>query len=62
MTEYRISITTGNQNFYPDPCPELARILRRLATDIEEGGTGRPGEGLNLRDVNGNKVGTATWK
>lgn len=62
MPEYRISIKTDNDAFSPDPCPELARILRHLAAHLETHGTGSPGDRINLRDANGNKVGAANWK
>lgn len=35
---------------------EVARILKELAERIRREGIA-PGEGINLRDVNGNKVG-----
>ncbi len=65
MADYTITINTDNAAFGSpgtEMCGELARILRKLATSIEEGGTGHPAEGINLRDVNGNLVGTANWK
>ncbi len=70
MPEYRIRIKTDNAAFFaissgepgPECCGEIARILRKLATSIEEGGTGHPAEGINLRDINGNQVGVANWK
>jgi len=40
----------GNRNF------EVARILRKLADQIEEGTDGTP-----LRDINGNRVGFAEF-
>ena len=36
---------------------ELGRILRELAENLENGGTLSAGEGINLRDTNGNRVG-----
>jgi len=38
---------------------EPARILRRLAADIEAGGNIEAGESWNLHDVNGNTCGQA---
>lgn len=56
---YRIEIAIGNDAFSPEPGPELARILRKLAHRIE----GSDEEGLEsiirLLDYNGNAVGTA---
>lgn len=43
--------------FHPDPGPEVARILRRLADRLEEGEQGD----WNLLDVNGNSVGHAMF-
>ena len=56
--DYQITINTDNAAFNEtddNGAYETARILRRLANDIE-------GSGLcefNLRDFNGNKVGEA---
>jgi hypothetical protein len=41
----------------PDPGPELARILRRVATVCE--GLNPDGDTVVVRDLNGNKVGKA---
>ena len=48
----RIQITMNNAAF-DEPATELARILRELADDVEQGQDAK-----NLRDVNGNKVGS----
>ena len=62
---YQVRIETGNAAFHndltgePDPGPELARILRSLADRVEDMHPGDLGEPIRLRDINGNKVGTA---
>ncbi len=49
-----IKIKTGNAAFDGDDKGyEIGRILRSLATDIENGSTD-----INIRDVNGHNVGT----
>jgi len=40
---------------FEDPASELARILRTLAIHVEQGIM--PAKAVQLRDVNGNKVG-----
>lgn len=59
----RITIKTGNAAFHDQAGhyhagPECARILRRLADEIEQGGTPVCGTPVILMDYNGNKVGT----
>jgi hypothetical protein len=55
----RLEIETTNAAFDGEAFgPELARILRELADDIETDQMG-PGDEVNLYDVNGNRVGTA---
>ena len=48
-----IDINTDNAAFEPDPIPEVVRILRRLADDIEG-----HNDCESIRDINGNRVGT----
>lgn len=48
-----IKIQMDNAAFSEGPATELARILRQLADDVEQGGSERE----TLRDYNGNKVG-----
>jgi hypothetical protein len=48
-----ITVETGNEAFREDPAGEVARILRRLACQFEEGGLHR----RVVRDFNGNAVG-----
>jgi hypothetical protein len=50
-----ITIETDNAAFKPKAQYEVARILRHLAADIENGE-----ENVRLRDVNGNTVGAMT--
>ena len=58
-----ISIDTGNAAFYgpdgscADPCPELAHILRQLASHLDEM-PGTVDDVRNITDSNGNRVGT----
>lgn len=52
-----VEIATDNAAFDPEPGYELARILRDLADNLEQGSAP---DTFVLRDVNGNKVGTAT--
>lgn len=51
----RIEIHTGNAAFDGDPGVEVARTLRGIADEFESMGTAY----RTLRDINGNKVGTA---
>jgi len=55
MATFRVEIDTGNAAFDDYPLIEVARILRALAADIEV----NDGVPFNLRDVNGNMVGSA---
>mgnify|MGYP006279860979 CR=1 FL=1 len=56
MSAYRIHVETDNDAFYPEPGPELARMLRALADRLEAGDLSEP---IRLRDSNGNTVGMA---
>ena len=51
----RAEITINMDNAAFDDDGELARILRRLADDL---GTQKRALIMNLRDINGNRVGT----
>jgi len=53
MQKITITIETENAAFDPDPEVEVARILKDLATKLDR--SELPDE---LRDYNGNKVGT----
>ena len=53
MENIRITVNTENAAF-EDWREELARILRELADNAENG---RDLDGLHLRDFNGNRVG-----
>jgi hypothetical protein len=55
MSTFRLQIKCDNEAFSDDPGAELARLLREVANEIEEG---YQGGGLN--DVNGNRVGSYT--
>jgi hypothetical protein len=50
-----ITIKTNNAAFVDNPGGEVARILRRLAESYEF--HGRNDVSIDLRDVNGNRVG-----
>ena len=54
METIQITIKTGNAAFDDYPASEVARILRKLATDFED--LGMPHE-QTMRDTNGNIVG-----
>ena len=53
---FRLEIKTANAAFDPDPCGEIARLLRDAADRIERGFLG--GTLDPLIDVNGNRVGS----
>lgn len=55
---FTLAIDTGNDAFHPDAGPEVARILEELAKKLREEG---PLELSNLRDLNGNTVGTVRY-
>ncbi len=57
---YLIEIATDNDAFFPEPGPELARILRHLAERIETASPDELAAGVRLLDYNGNRVGSAT--
>lgn len=52
--KYTIEINCDNDAFGDDPTPEVARILHKLADQIE---TCAVLDGHILRDANGNRVG-----
>ena len=53
----KIKISTANEAFNePGTGPEIARILKRLAKDVESGVVHN--DELRLRDINGNTVGS----
>jgi len=51
-----ILIETDNEAFTDEPSLELARILQSLAS-----GNLNPGDSINIRDINGNTVGSFRW-
>jgi hypothetical protein len=55
----RIEIATDNAAFADAPSTEVARILRKLADQYEQNMA--IDFGVTLFDVNGNRVGEATW-
>ena len=56
---YLVEIATDNDAFYPEPGPELARILRKLAERIETAAPDELTAPVRLMDYNGNTVGSA---
>lgn len=61
MSEFKVTIKTDNAAF-EDPAQEVARLLRVLATTIEEGSNMHNPTYITIFDINGNKVGQATHK
>lgn len=62
MGTFRVEIETDSAAFDDDGAGhEVARILRKLACDVESGGTTWFGGETTLRDANGNRVGFATF-
>ena len=57
MTEAVVRVRLDNDAFQPDHRPELARILRGLATDLDRSGAMT----RTVRDINGNAVGEADY-
>lgn len=57
---FRLFIRTNNEAFEPFPEIELARLLRKIAAYIEEGGV--PSHYQTIFDVNGNDVGRYAHK
>jgi hypothetical protein len=55
MAQVRVTINTDNDAFGDDPRPELSRILRELASIIEE--YGLPDYARRIADQNGNECG-----
>ena len=53
---FALTIHTGSDVFKPAPAPELARILREVADQIEAGL--EHGKSVPLHDINGNHVGS----
>lgn len=51
-----VELDTGNDAVIANPCEEVARMLRAVADRIEHCGNGCASG--NLRDLNGNTVGT----
>ncbi|MCQ4311725.1 hypothetical protein NAV33_07425 [Pseudomonas stutzeri] len=52
MEHIRINIETGNSAFEDEPATEVARILRKLADQFENGDFPQ-----TVRDINGNLCG-----
>ena len=65
---YLIEIATDNDAFFPEPGPELARILRQLAERIESAGPEELGAGVRIPLQGGHRFhgkldsdSTASW-
>lgn len=54
---FKLTITTDNAAFQPDPRPEVARILREVAERVEIGDISY--HFRTVYDINGNDVGRA---
>lgn len=59
MAKMVLEIEMDNAAFDDEPMTETARILRKLATDLEWNGGPVTGDFYSLSDVNGNLVGWA---
>ena len=55
LNRFVMDIRTDNAAFADDAAPEVARILRDIASRLESGSTGAP-----VHDINGNRVGS--WR
>lgn len=58
--KFMLNLTADNAAFDPDPGPEIARILRKIADHIESGGEYEFFQ--TILDVNGNDVGRFALK
>lgn len=58
MENFSLTIETVNAAFEDNAAAEIARILRQLAQRLEDDGM-ESGQEFVLRDLNGNKVGSA---
>ena len=56
MATITVTIDLDNAAFDDEPATEVGRILRQLATNVEEGDI----PPFDLADLNGNKVGEIT--
>ncbi len=54
---FKLEIETDNAAFEDAPFKEIARILRKLAKDLEQSNAGTIQQDIPLRDLNGNHVG-----
>lgn len=54
--KYELEIDCGNAAFQNHPSEEIARILRKLVADMEDGKFDATNE-ISLWDINGNIVG-----
>lgn len=54
--KFMLAIDLDGDVFDPDPCPELARLLREIARHMDA--NGKPQGQIVLRDSNGKYVGT----
>lgn len=53
---FTLKIDTENAAFDDGQTDEIARILRKIADEVEHGGY-YPGQSQTVRDINGNDVG-----
>ena len=52
---FTLKIETDNDAFFPDPRPEVARILKLAASQVMQGDPEM--EDRRVYDINGNKIG-----
>lgn len=56
MKELKLKINCDNDAFHDAPEVEIARVLRKIAQDIED--LEATGMYQNIKDINGNIIGT----
>jgi uncharacterized protein YbjQ (UPF0145 family) len=62
MATFRIELECDNAAFDDSPGHEIARILKRVASEILASGELYPNSAQWIRDVNGNRVGTYKYE
>lgn len=58
---FKVTIDCDNAAFGDDPAIEVARILRELSQEVDDGTPVPPRGAKRLHDFNGNRVGEAKW-
>ena len=54
---FKVEIDVSNEPFQPNPWPELARMFQKITDEMR-----REFVAANLKDINGNKVGTTDFE